>query len=118
MTARGGGFYERKRGERFIHTQALLALASRLVDVLWALCATDANSPSMLRLRRCRGLTRSLRVLVSLDDANIVIGSDAQHLSLSVRFVNRQSAQMPDDNNGPYCSSGREGRHYDDYGGC
>jgi transposase len=30
-------FYDRKRGERFIHTQALLALARRLVDVLWAL---------------------------------------------------------------------------------
>lgn len=27
----------RKRGERLIHTQALLALARRLVDVLWAL---------------------------------------------------------------------------------
>lgn len=26
-----------KRGERLIHTQALLALARRLVDVLWAL---------------------------------------------------------------------------------
>ena len=44
-------FFDRKRGERLIHTQALLALASRLVDVLWALCATDANSPSKLRLR-------------------------------------------------------------------
>ena len=31
-----------------------------------------------------------------------VTGSVAQHLSLSVRFVNRQSAQMPDDNNGAY----------------
>jgi transposase len=30
-------FYDRKRGERMIHTQALLALARRLVDVLWAL---------------------------------------------------------------------------------
>jgi len=30
-------FYQRKRGERLIHTQALLALARRLVDVLWAL---------------------------------------------------------------------------------
>ena len=30
-------FYERKRSERLIHTQALLALARRLVDVLWAL---------------------------------------------------------------------------------
>lgn len=30
-------FYERKRGERLIHTQALLSLARRLVDVLWAL---------------------------------------------------------------------------------
>ena len=49
-------FYDRKRGERLIHTQALLALASRLVDRLWALCATDANSPSMLRLRSLPGL--------------------------------------------------------------
>lgn len=30
-------FYDRKRSERHIHTQALLALARRLVDVLWAL---------------------------------------------------------------------------------
>lgn len=30
-------FYDRKRCERLIHTQALLALARRLVDVLWAL---------------------------------------------------------------------------------
>jgi hypothetical protein len=30
-------FYDRKRTERQIHTQALLALARRLVDVLWAL---------------------------------------------------------------------------------
>jgi transposase len=30
-------FYQRKRGERLVHTQALLALARRLVDVLWAL---------------------------------------------------------------------------------
>ncbi len=30
-------FYDRKRRERMIHTQALLALARRLVDVLWAL---------------------------------------------------------------------------------
>ena len=30
-------FYQRKRGENRIHTQALLALARRLVDVLWAL---------------------------------------------------------------------------------
>lgn len=30
-------FYDRKRSERKIHTQALLALARRLVDVLWAL---------------------------------------------------------------------------------
>jgi transposase len=38
---RAGGpsrvFYDRKRAERLIHTQALLALARRLVDVLWAL---------------------------------------------------------------------------------
>ncbi|MFE9328894.1 transposase, partial [Nocardia sp. NPDC052278] len=30
-------FYDKKRDERLIHTQALLALARRLVDVLWAL---------------------------------------------------------------------------------
>jgi hypothetical protein len=30
-------FYDRKPAERLIHTQALLALARRLVDVLWAL---------------------------------------------------------------------------------
>ncbi|WP_433206514.1 IS110 family transposase [Nocardia sp. CA-107356] len=30
-------FYDRKRAERLIHPQALLALARRLVDVLWAL---------------------------------------------------------------------------------
>ncbi|MCW2659088.1 MAG: family transposase [Mycobacterium sp.] len=30
-------FYDRKRGERLIHSQALLAFARRLVDVLWAL---------------------------------------------------------------------------------
>lgn len=30
-------FYQRKRSENRIHTQALLALARRLVDVLWAL---------------------------------------------------------------------------------
>jgi transposase len=30
-------FYQRKRNERLLHTQALLALARRLVDVLWAL---------------------------------------------------------------------------------
>lgn len=30
-------FYDRKRSERQLHTQALLALARRLVDVLWAL---------------------------------------------------------------------------------
>lgn len=42
---RAGGpsraFYDRKRGERLIHTQALLALARRLVDVLWALLRDD-----------------------------------------------------------------------------
>jgi transposase len=30
-------FYDRKRGERLVHSQALLALARRLVDVLSAL---------------------------------------------------------------------------------
>jgi hypothetical protein len=37
-------FHDRKRGERLIHSQALLVLARRLVDVLWACSATDANS--------------------------------------------------------------------------
>jgi len=36
-------FYDRKRGERLIHTQALLALARRLVDVLWALLRDGRN---------------------------------------------------------------------------
>jgi transposase len=44
---RAGGpsrtFYDRKRGERLIHTQALLALARRLVDVLWALLRDGRN---------------------------------------------------------------------------
>lgn len=30
-------FYQRKRSERCLHKQALLALARRLIDVLWAL---------------------------------------------------------------------------------
>lgn len=30
-------FYQRKRDENKLHTQALLALARRMVDVLWAL---------------------------------------------------------------------------------
>lgn len=30
-------FYDRKRNERLLHKQAVLALARRLVDVLWAL---------------------------------------------------------------------------------
>jgi hypothetical protein len=30
-------FYDRKRHERLIHTQALFALARRPVDVLWTL---------------------------------------------------------------------------------
>lgn len=30
-------FYDRKRGERLVHSQALLARARRFVDVLWAL---------------------------------------------------------------------------------
>ncbi|WP_067840312.1 IS110 family transposase [Nocardia lijiangensis] len=44
-------FYQRKRTERLIHTQALLALARRLVDVLWALLrdnrAFDTKPPSV-----------------------------------------------------------------------
>jgi len=32
-----GKFHDRKRGERLIHSQALLGLARRFVDVLWAL---------------------------------------------------------------------------------
>src|SRR6185312_7545907 len=39
-------FYDRKRAERLIHTQALLALARRLIDVLWALfCYGHAFTP-------------------------------------------------------------------------
>ncbi|MGV7636567.1 IS110-like element ISMav6 family transposase, partial [Mycobacterium kansasii] len=30
-------FYDRKRAQNMVHTKALLALARRLVDVLWAL---------------------------------------------------------------------------------
>ncbi len=44
-------FYQRKRAERLIHTQALLALARRLVDVLWALLRDnrpfDTKPPSI-----------------------------------------------------------------------
>ncbi|WP_039803650.1 IS110 family transposase [Nocardia araoensis] len=44
-------FYQRKRNERLIHTQALLALARRLVDVLWALLRDnrpfDTKPPSI-----------------------------------------------------------------------
>lgn len=44
-------FYQRKRNERLIHTQALLALARRLVDVLWALLrdnrAFDTEPPNV-----------------------------------------------------------------------
>jgi hypothetical protein len=34
-------FYDRKRAERLIHTQALLAVARRLIHVLWALLRDD-----------------------------------------------------------------------------
>ena len=30
-------FYDRKRAQNMVHTKALIALARRLVDVLWAL---------------------------------------------------------------------------------
>lgn len=44
-------FYQRKRTERLIHTQALPALARRLVDVLWALLRDnrpfDAKPPTV-----------------------------------------------------------------------
>ncbi|WP_086845898.1 IS110 family transposase [Nocardia farcinica] len=44
-------FYQRKRNERLIHTQALLALTCRLVDVLWALLRDnrlfDTKPPSV-----------------------------------------------------------------------
>lgn len=44
-------FYQRKRTERLIHTQALLASARRLVDVLWALLRDnrpfDTKPPSI-----------------------------------------------------------------------
>jgi hypothetical protein len=56
-------FYDRKRGERLTHTQALLALARRLGDVLWAMLRDGRefsfNAPDSGR--SCR-LTRSLRV--------------------------------------------------------
>jgi hypothetical protein len=39
-------YYQRKRGERRIHTQAVLALARRLVDVLWALLRDNRNIPT------------------------------------------------------------------------
>jgi hypothetical protein len=34
-------FYDKKRSERLNHTQALLALARRLADVLWAMLRDD-----------------------------------------------------------------------------
>jgi len=34
-------FYQRKRSEGKVHTQALIALARRLVDVIWALIRDD-----------------------------------------------------------------------------
>ncbi|WP_083871372.1 IS110 family transposase [Nocardia aobensis] len=44
-------FYQRKRTERLVHAQALLALARRLVDVLWALLRDnrpfEAKPPSV-----------------------------------------------------------------------
>ena len=44
-------FYERKRGERQRHNQALIALARRLVDVLWALLRDQRTfSPHAPRL--------------------------------------------------------------------
>ena len=48
-------FYDRKRGERFIHTQALLALARRLVDVLWALLRDGREFDFWNALTRYRG---------------------------------------------------------------
>ena len=46
-------YYQRKRDERRIHSQALLALARRLVDVLWALLRDNRKftltAPSAVR---------------------------------------------------------------------
>ncbi len=40
-------YYQRKRAEHRVHTQALLALARRLVDVSWALLRDNrAFSPA------------------------------------------------------------------------
>lgn len=43
--------YQRKRTQRLVHNQALLALARRLVDVLWALLRDnrpfDTEPPSV-----------------------------------------------------------------------
>jgi transposase len=46
LRARGAShaFYRRKRDERLRHSQALIALARRLVDVLWALLRDNRES--------------------------------------------------------------------------
>jgi hypothetical protein len=46
-------FYDHKRGERLVHSQALLALARRLVDVLWALLR-DVGEFTQQSRTRCR----------------------------------------------------------------
>ena len=52
-------FYDRKRGERLIHTQAHLTLARRLVDVLWALLRDGREfTPAPTDARHRGGLTR------------------------------------------------------------
>jgi len=57
-------FYDRKRGERLVLTQALLALARRLVDVLWALLPRRTGiHPADAHPRHRGGLTPSLRLL-------------------------------------------------------
>jgi transposase len=44
-------FYQRKRAEHRIHTQALLALARRLVDVLWALLRDNRTFSQALPIK-------------------------------------------------------------------
>src|SRR5947207_516142 len=54
-------FYDRKRGEGKRHTQAVLALARRRVNVLWALLRDDRPYQLAPPTHHCR-LTNGLRV--------------------------------------------------------
>jgi hypothetical protein len=59
-------FYQRKRSEWLAHTQALLALAGRLVDVLWALLRDDRLfSRSASATSGPGGLTTSFRFVLA-----------------------------------------------------